>query len=52
MVARDGRSLLLDLPGNRNGTLLNWKPLARGGVAELKAGDVVGVGRSLLVFRG
>lgn len=51
VVRRDGRFFLVDLPGNRNGTFLNWKLLARGALAELKAGDVVGVGRSLLVFR-
>lgn len=42
---------LADLAANKNGTLLNWTPMTRGGVAPLKAGDVIGVGMSLLVFR-
>lgn len=40
-----------DLPSNRNGTALNWLPLARGVSTRLASGDVVGVGRSLLLFR-
>lgn len=35
---------------SKNGTLVNWAPLARGGFAKLRSGDVVGVGRSLLSF--
>lgn len=42
---------LLDLRSARNGTQLNWTPLPVGGAAPLRSGDVVGVGRSLLVFR-
>lgn len=42
---------LRDLPKNRNGTFLNWSKMERGTVAPLSSGDVVGVGRSLLVFR-
>lgn len=34
-----------------NGTFLNWERLARGADAPLAPGDVVGVGRSLFVFR-
>jgi DNA-binding transcriptional ArsR family regulator len=42
---------LLDLPGSKNGTTLNWERLPRGGDAPLRTGDIVGVGRTLLVFR-
>lgn len=47
---RDGFSIQ-DLPTNRNGTTLNWLPVARGGSTKLIPGDVVGIGRSLLLFR-
>jgi DNA-binding transcriptional ArsR family regulator len=40
-----------DLPASRNGTSLNWAPLPRGGSHALEAGDVIGVGRTLLLFR-
>lgn len=46
-----GGFALVDLPGSRNGTLLNWRTLAPGERAPLRSGDVIGVGRSLLVFR-
>lgn len=36
--------------GSKNGTSVNWVPLAKGASQPLKAGDIVGVGRSLLVF--
>jgi DNA-binding transcriptional ArsR family regulator len=42
---------LLDLRTARNGTQLNWTQLPVGASAPLRTGDVVGVGRSLLVFR-
>lgn len=48
---RDGRYRLEDLRSSRNGTLLNWERLPKGGSAELASGDVIGVGRSLLLFR-
>jgi DNA-binding transcriptional ArsR family regulator len=48
---RGGRFVLEDVAGNRNGTRLNWDALPRGGERELEPGDVVGVGRSLLLFR-
>lgn len=47
----DGHYRLHDLRSSRNGTLLNWRPLPKGGTAELTHGDVIGVGRSLLLFR-
>lgn len=42
---------LRDLSTNKNGTELNWEPLPRGGAAPLQTGDVIGVGRTLLLFR-
>lgn len=48
---RDGEFLLVDLPSNKNGTYLNWAKLAQGAVAPLAPGDIIGAGRSLLVFR-
>lgn len=51
-IARvSGRFLLEDLPGSRNGTFLNFERLAPGERAPLEHGDVVGVGRSILVYR-
>ena len=51
VIAREGRHFLVDLPGARNPTRLNWEEMLRGGVALLEPGDVVGVGLSLLVYR-
>ncbi|MHB8605176.1 MAG: FHA domain-containing protein [Thermoplasmatota archaeon] len=48
--ARDGRFTLTDVRESKNGTMLNWRPLAKGATVPLKACDVIGVGRSLLVF--
>ena len=42
---------LLDLRTAKNGTWLNWQRLPIGGRTPLRSGDVIGVGRSLLVFR-
>lgn len=42
---------LLDLRSSRNGTRLNWRMLAPDERAPLKTGDIIGVGRSLFVFR-
>lgn len=39
-----------DVPRARNRTQVNWRPLPPGGAAPLRRGDVVGVGRSLLLF--
>jgi len=51
-VRRDAEGYWLhDVPGSKNGTSLNWARLPPGGRARLRAGDVVGVGRSLLVFQ-
>lgn len=51
-VLHDGRGFVLrDIPASRNGTRVNFETLARGGTALLRHGDVVGVGRTHLVFR-
>ncbi len=44
------RYLLADLGSSKNGTWLNWRPVGAEPV-PLTQGDVIGVGRSLLVFR-
>jgi DNA-binding transcriptional ArsR family regulator len=52
IVARpDGAFRLVDIRSARNGTSLNWTRLPVGGEIALHDGDVIGVGRSLLVFR-
>lgn len=43
--------VLHDVTKSRNGTCVNWSPLPRGGSRPLQAGDVITVGRSLLVFQ-
>lgn len=51
-VLRDGASFVIrDLPASRNGTIVNFEPLARGTTTPLRHGDVVSVGRTHLVFR-
>lgn len=46
-----GRYFVEDIPTARNGTLLNYEPVPRGSRVALQNGDLVGVGRSLLLFR-
>jgi DNA-binding transcriptional ArsR family regulator len=46
-----GQHRLTDDPRSKNGTWLNWQLLDRGASVDLTAGDIVGVGRSLLCFR-
>lgn len=51
-IIQEGREFtLLDLRNSKNGTHLNWRRLDKDERPHLRAGDVVGVGRSLLVFR-
>lgn len=51
-VMQDGRDFrLLDLRSSKNGTHLNWRRLDKDERPVLVPGDVVGVGRSLLIFR-
>ena len=46
---RDGAYHLRDL-ASKNGTFVNWEPLDVGQEIELHPADIIGVGRSLLVF--
>ncbi len=48
--AADGSFAIADA-FSTNGTSVNWQALARGEVHPLKTGDVVGVGKTLLLFR-
>lgn len=51
-VVQEGKEFaLLDLRNSKNGTLLNWRRLDKDERPVLVSGDVIGVGRSLLVFR-
>lgn len=50
-VARvDDRFEVSDLPQSKNGTSVNWALLPKGGSRALRSGDLIGVGRSLLLF--
>lgn len=42
---------VVDLPSARNGTSVNWVALPRNSSTKLHSGDVVGVGRTLALFR-
>ena len=51
-VWQDGKTFFIeDLAPGKNGTYLNWRRLDRREAASLQDGDIVGIGRSLLVFR-
>jgi DNA-binding transcriptional ArsR family regulator len=51
VVRREGSAYTVtDLKESKNGTSVNWEPLARGATRTLETGDVIGVGRSLLSF--
>lgn len=50
VLLKGDQYLLADLGSSKNGTWLNWRPVGPEPV-PLTQGDVVGVGRSLLVFR-
>lgn len=47
-----GDAWLVEDLGSRNGTLVNWLALPKKGSQALRHGDVVGVGRTLLLFWG
>jgi len=51
IVAEAGGYELLDLRTSRNGTSVNWRRLGKEERVALRPGDLIGVGRSLLVFR-
>lgn len=50
-VLREGAGHFLVDTFSTNGTFLNWERVARGGRLPLSSGDVVGVGKTLLVFK-
>lgn len=50
VVRREERFWVRDLAGSKNGTWVNWEPLAKGGTRLLEPADIIGVGRSLLSF--
>jgi DNA-binding transcriptional ArsR family regulator len=47
---RGSQFVITDLPGSKNGTAVNWIPLAKGGSRALRSGDIIGLGRSRLSF--
>lgn len=49
LVQDGGRFVLTDLRST-NGTEHNWAPLARGARVTLRHGDIIGIGRTLLLF--
>lgn len=50
-VRRAGETFSIeDLPDSRNGTRVNWEPIPPGVAHALEPGDVIGVGRTLMVF--
>lgn len=51
VVLENGRYYVQDLPDSRNGTTLNFHALSKGEKRELRVSDVIGVGRTLLMFR-
>ncbi|MGQ0537152.1 MAG: FHA domain-containing protein [Methanobacteriota archaeon] len=48
--AEQGKFKLVDA-FSTNGTFLNWRRVDRGAATDLRHGDVVGVGKTLLLFR-
>lgn len=52
IVWEDGTFTIEDLPDSRNGTSVNFVTLPKGERRSLRTSDVIGIGRSLLVFRG
>lgn len=51
IVPNDRDYHLLDLRTSLNGTYRNWRRLPVGGEVALENGDIIGVGRTLLLFR-
>lgn len=49
--AVEGGFEIQTLPKSRNGTTINWEPLPPGKTRRLESGDVIGVGRTLLLWR-
>jgi hypothetical protein len=50
IVLSRGAHVIEDIPGSLNGTRVNFRRLARGEQARLEHGDLIGVGRSLLLY--
>lgn len=50
-LSRQGTDLVVTDAYSTNGTWINWERLAAGESAPLAAGDILGIGRTLLVFR-
>ena len=51
IVPTSGGYELLDLRSSKNGTTLNWRRIGKDERVTLTPGDVLGIGRSALVFR-
>lgn len=52
ILGRDASGFTItEADGAKNGTTLNWRSVAHGKATPLTPGDIVGVGRTLLVFR-
>lgn len=47
----NGTYVLHDIRSSRNGTSINWEPMAKGASRALRHGDVIGIGHSLLLFK-
>lgn len=50
-IVREGDGFLVEDLGSRNGTLVNWRRLEKGETRALHMGDLLGVGRSVLVVQ-
>lgn len=50
ILRQPGGHAIQDLPGSRNGTRVNFRRLPLGATRPLAHGDVIGVGRTLLVY--
>lgn len=51
-VWRDGDAFYVEALPAKNGTRVNWQPLAQGEVRPLRPADTLGVGRTVLLLRG
>lgn len=51
LFLREGAMQIENVAGSRNGTYVNWVPLKDGAAEPLRHGDVIGVGKSLLLYR-
>jgi len=52
IYAEGGAHFVKDLPDSKNGTTLNFRPLAKGKAHVLRTGSLIGIGRTLLMFQG